>query len=64
MEPRISGKDATHVAIEATKRRPVRIEAPEPGTSNEVPALSDVPQKAGNERERPPRVPQALTRKR
>jgi hypothetical protein len=41
MEPRICGKDATHVAIEASKRRPVRIEAPEPGTSNEVPAISD-----------------------
>jgi hypothetical protein len=56
MEPRISGKDATHVAMEASKRRPVRIEAPEPGITNAVPSLSDAPQKAGDERKRPPRV--------
>jgi hypothetical protein len=56
MKPSISGKDATYVAIEAGKRRPVRIEAPEPGTTNEVPAQSDAPQKAGDDRKRPPRV--------
>jgi hypothetical protein len=63
MKARISGKDATHTAIEAQKYGPVRIAAAEsqPNHSNStsqvdhVPAVAGGPQ-AADERKSPPRV--------
>lgn len=57
MKPRISGKDATYVALDAAKRRPIRIEAP--NDVREMPASivpSEALEKLGGKRKAPPRV--------
>ena len=60
MKSRISGKDATYVAREALKRRPIRLMAPE---GVEEPPSALVPSEGSEQaREAPPRVlkPSAL----
>src|SRR5438874_149123 len=52
MKPRISGKEATHVAMEASKRAPIRVGQ---GTGND-PALLDGQQIIGEKRKAPPRL--------
>jgi hypothetical protein len=57
MKPRISGKDATSVALEAAERGPIRVDASldgDPATAN-VPVPS-APQAVPDERKAPPRV--------
>jgi hypothetical protein len=56
---RISGKDATYVALEASKRGPVRLEASgeaAPAQAIDLPMRSATPETAPGERRPPPRV--------
>ena len=62
MKARISGKDATHTAIEAHKYGPVRIDAAEnvssspDGTSQSAQVQAVATSQAGGQRKAPPRV--------
>jgi hypothetical protein len=64
-KPRISGKDATHVAMEAQQYGPVRVGAADDSTANsnesadqaQVPAqMNDIQPDSGHARKAPPRV--------
>jgi hypothetical protein len=58
MKPHIAGKEATYVAMEASKRGPIRVDAlddEDPGTSN-VPVVSAGVEVVGGLRKAPPRV--------
>jgi hypothetical protein len=56
MSPRIPGKEATYVAMEAAKRGPIRLDAPNDVTQTTVPMPSVGREGEGGPREGPPRV--------
>jgi len=55
-KPRISGKQATYVALAAVKYPPVRVGAAEDSSTSNLPAPADGMGDGGNQRKAPPRV--------
>ena len=62
MKLRIGGKESTYVAIEASKRDPIRVEAADDGAPVDGAPLPQAPAAAPSDgRKAPPAPPQALT---